>query len=156
MRSLKGLFRLFIISIVVLLCFATSGRAQDKGFGIGIIAGEPTGLSFKIWVDNQHAVDAGLSWSFRRSGFVTLHADYLWHFPHVIKSSERFVLYAGVGGRFGADRHDAILGIRVPVGLAWWPRGVPLDVFVEFAPVLDLIPATELTANAGIGARFFF
>ncbi|MFN0159167.1 MAG: hypothetical protein ACKVRP_13985 [Bacteroidota bacterium] len=146
----------YFLFIVMLVFVASPVDAQEKGFGLGIILGEPTGLSAKTWTSGNNAIDAGLAWSFRGRGFFHLHADYLWHFPNAITSSERFVPYVGVGGRFGAVKRDGILGIRVVGGLAYWPRGVPLDVFVEFAPILDLIPATEMSANGGIGARFYF
>jgi hypothetical protein len=144
---------LFLMS----LCVATvSVRAEDKDFGLGIIAGEPTGVSAKLWVASRTAFDLGVAWSFRHSGFFHLHADYLWHFPGEFESAERLTLYAGIGGRFGARRDDALLGVRIVGGLAFWPRNAPIDVFVEVAPVMDLVPATELTANGGIGIRFFF
>ena len=117
--------------------------------------GEPTGLSAKLWTSPQNAVDAGLAWSFRGDGFVHLQADYLWHFPGTIQSTERFVLYAGIGGRLGGG-DETRFGVRIPVGIEWWPRGAPLDIFLELAPIMDLAPATEFDMNGGIGIRFFF
>jgi hypothetical protein len=149
-------------SCALLLCalvFATGmtpALAQQRGFGIGIIVGEPTGISAKGWVSSDNAVDVGLAWSFRKRGYVHIHADYLWHFPNVIKSTERFVFYTGLGGRFGAGRNDGILGVRLAGGIAWWGRSIPLEVFLELAPILDLVPATELSANGGIGIRYYF
>jgi hypothetical protein len=145
----------------VVLCFAVallagSGHSQDQGFGIGVILGEPTGISGKIWTSQQNAVDAGLAYSFRRKGYFHLHADYLWHFPHVIQSAERFPLFAGIGGRVAAGRGSGIFGIRIPFGLAYWVRSAPVEVFLEVAPIVDLAPATEVSGNGGIGARFFF
>ncbi|MBX2992297.1 MAG: hypothetical protein KF749_14190 [Bacteroidetes bacterium] len=130
--------------------------AQTRGFGLGVILGEPTGISAKGWVSDRNAIDAGLAWSFRQRGSFHLHVDYLWHFPEAIKSPERFTLYAGLGGRFSAGRRDGILGVRFAGGFAWWPRGIPLDVFVEIAPIFDIVPATEARANGGIGIRYFF
>lgn len=75
-----------------------SSLAQDRGFGLGVILGEPTGLSGKYWVSSKNAIDGGLAWSFRRSGFFHVHADYLWHFPLKVETDQRFTFYAGVGG----------------------------------------------------------
>lgn len=130
--------------------------AQDRGPGAGIVLGEPTGLSAKMWLSDRNAVDAGLSWAFGRDGFFSIHADYLWHFSDVLPDRERLVPYAGIGGRLGVPRNSGVLGIRIPVGIAFWPRGAPVDVFFEVAPVLDLVPATEVSGNVGIGARYFF
>jgi len=141
---------------IVAIALHVSASAQDHGFGLGVILGEPTGLSGKYWVSNQNAIDAGMAWSFRRSGFFHIHSDYLWHFPLKAETDQRFTLYAGVGGRLGIVSHDALLGVRIVGGFAFWPKNTPLDIFVEFAPVLDLAPATEMSANGGVGIRFFF
>jgi hypothetical protein len=146
-----------IASCVIIFVLAPlTTAAQDHGLGLGILLGEPTGLSGKAWVSEKNAVDAGMAWSFRSSGFFHVHADYLWHFPLRDAEVQRFTAYAGVGGRLGIRSRDALLGVRIVGGLAYWPRGTPLDLFVEVAPILDLTPATEMSANGGIGIRFFF
>lgn len=136
--------------------FPTLSLAQERGFGLGVMIGEPTGISGKAWVSRTRAIDAGMAWSFRRKGKFHLHADHVWHFPHKIRSPQRFIFYAGVGGRLAVGRGDGIFGIRIPLGVLWLPRGAPLDVFLELAPIVDLIKETELSANGGIGVRFFF
>lgn len=149
-----------MIRILLLCCVLLAGtfsmRSQDRGFGLGIIIGDPTGLSGKYWVSSTSAIDGGLAWSFRHSGYFHLHGDYLWHFLDAIKSQEKFLPYVGIGGRFGATKRDALLGIRVVGGITFIPRGAPIDIFLELAPILDLAPATELEMNGGIGIRYFF
>ena len=129
--------------------------AQDKGFGLGILVGEPTGLSGKYWVSSQNAIDAGIAWSFRQSGFFHVHGDYLWHFPDAIQASQRFPLYAGIGGRLGFAKHDALFGVRMVGGIAWWPKDTPIDIFLEIAPIIDLAPASEFSVNGGFGVRYY-
>ncbi len=145
-----------LLLVAVLACSAIPAFAQQRGFGLGIILGEPTGISAKAWVSGANAIDVGLAWSFRRRGHVHMHADYLWHLTNAIRASERFVLYTGLGGRFAAGRDDGIFGLRIVGGFAWWGRSVPLEVFLELAPILDLVPATEPSANGGIGIRYYF
>lgn len=130
--------------------------AQDRGFGLGIILGEPTGISGKYWTSSRNAIDGGLAWSFRNHGYFHAHADYLWHFSDLSQTRERFVPYIGIGGRIGAESESARLGVRIVGGIAFLPRNTPLDIFLEIAPILDLAPATEMRLNGGIGIRFFF
>lgn len=148
--------RLLVLAILLVGIGSLRSHAQDKGFGIGLIVGEPTGISGKAWVSERNAVDFGLAWSFGNSGYLHLHADYLWHFPDAIEARERFVVYAGIGGRLGMPEDKGVFGARLPVGIAWWPRSIPLDVFLEIAPILDLVPATKFLVHGGIGARYFF
>lgn len=142
--------------LTILILSGGTVRAQDEGFGVGVILGDPTGVSAKYWLSSENAIDGGLAWSFRRSGFFHVHADYLWHFPHTIRSSEQFVPYAGPGVRIGAGKGRGVFGIRIVGGIGYLPHGAPLDIFAELAPIVDLAPSTEVSFNAGLGIRFFF
>ncbi len=59
-------------------------------------------------------------------------------------------------GRLGVGGGDTSPRVRFVGGSAFWPHGVPPGIFVEIAPLMDLIPSTTLTANGGLGIRFFF
>jgi hypothetical protein len=152
---------LIILGCVALLAHAGSAAAQnDRGFGLGIMAGEPTGVSFKWWLKGtpQHAIDGGVAWSFTSNSTLHLHADYLLHSFELLKVEKGVLpLYYGIGARvrFMEDAKDDI-GIRIPVGLEYLFPNSRFDAFVEVVPILDLAPATELGLNAAIGGRFFF
>ena len=146
-----------LVIVVALVSFvSTASLSQDKGFGAGVILGEPTGLSAKVWVSQVNAVDFGLAYSFRSRGYLHIHADYLWHFTQVIESTERLPLYVGFGGRIGAGSGRGLFGVRIPAGLAWWIRSAPVELFFELAPIIDLAPSTNFSMNGGIGARYYF
>jgi hypothetical protein len=154
MKATRLVFAAVLLTAVVAV--SPDATSQDRGFGLGVILGNPTGVSGKYWVSGQSAIDGAVAWSFRRRGFFHVHADYLWHFSDAIKSQERFIPYVGIGGRFGATKGDASLGLRLAGGIAFLPRGAPIDVFLEIAPIVDLAPATEVDVNGGVGIRFFF
>lgn len=156
------------LSLILLLAFASLSWAQQSQTvygpqlvhptGLGVILGEPTGVSFKHWVSQKSAIDAAFAWSFAgRGDELHLHADYLWHTP--LKSADpavrRTSFYIGVGGRARFE-NDFRVGVRVPIGLAHFIKDAPLDIFIEVAPILDLVPATDMSANGGIGLRYYF
>ena len=143
--------------------------AQDHGFGLGVIIGEPTGISAKFWTSSVHAFDFGLGWSiggdrigkheeyYEEGSRVHFHMDYLWHAFNAIHSSERFPLYYGIGGRINTGGgYDPSLAVRGVFGIAWLPHNTPIDVFLELVPSLQLTPSTGFGIDAGIGARYFF
>ena len=143
---------LFIISVI----FTLNVFAQGSGFGIGIIIGEPTGLSGKYWLSGKSAIDGGLAWSYLNEGAFHIHADILAHsFNLVHVSKGKLPLYLGLGGRIKLAG-DTRVGARIPLGINYHFGSAPLDVFFEVVPVLDLIPATDFDINAAIGMRFFF
>lgn len=138
----------------VLIC--GSAQAQDEGFGLGLILGEPTGVSGKQWIDSKRAVDGAVAWSFEKEAAMHLHADLLFHTPSSSRTNaSRLLFYYGIGGRIKfADESKA--GLRVPLGLDYLSSGAPIDIFFEIVPLLDLAPKTDFTLNAAIGIRYFF
>ena len=85
------------------------------------------------------------------------HMDYLWHSFNSIRSTERFPLYYGIGGRFNSGGgYNSSFGVRGVFGIAWLPHSAPLDVFLEVVPVLQLTQSTGFGLDAGLGVRFYF
>jgi hypothetical protein len=154
--------RVFGIILILgsLLCSGlTQTKAQHKGFGLGIMAGEPTGISFKYWFSATSAIDGGTAWSFYNHPSMHLHADYLWHkFDLIPVGKGELPLFFGAGSRLKihTDEEHSEFGIRFPVGLAYIFADGQFDTFTEFVPVMDLFPATEFGLNAAIGIRIYF
>ena len=146
------------LSIVILLFVFSNIQAQDSGFGAGVMFGSPSGFSGKYWLNNNNAVDFGLGYSFIDGHEkISLHADFLYHLEDVIDSPKRMPLYYGFGARLKAQEDSGgSLGARGVIGITWLVDKEPLDVFLEFAPVFKLFPATELDLDASIGVRYFF
>jgi hypothetical protein len=144
--------KICLLSIAAIL--SLNALAQESGFGIGIIVGEPTGLSAKLWITENTALDAGVAWSFSGNGYLRLHTDMLWHKTLIEVEKGKLPLYYGVGAKL-LLASDLGLGIRVPVGLAYQFESAPVDIFVELVPGLDLLPGTGFGIDAAIGARYY-
>lgn len=154
MLKLNTMKKLFFVSIVSL--FSLGVFAQDSGLGLGLIFGEPTGLSAKMWTSERTAIDAAVAWSFSDPGWFHVHANFLIHNYDIITvSTGKLPLYYGVGA-YTAFSSEFGLGARVPLGLAYQFEGAPVEVFAEVAPGLALLPALSFYIGGGIGARYFF
>lgn len=148
-----------LFAAMLLVAFAGSAFAQTEGLGIGVMIGEPSGLSVKYWLDKSTAIDGGAAWSMNNDRGFQIHADYLIHkFDLIAVSGGSAPVYYGIGGRLtsGNNNHDGRLGVRIPIGVAYIPSSIPFDFFVELAPIVDLIPETSAEINLSIGARFYF
>jgi|ERR1051326_2828663 hypothetical protein len=164
---MKHLYLVMIAGFLFLAAQAT--HAQERKFGLGVIIGEPTGLSAKLWTSESNAFDFGLGWSvggdrignykgdYDGGSRVHFHMDYLWHSFDAINSTERFPLYYGIGGRINSGAgYDASLAVRGVIGIAWLPHETPIDLFLELVPSLQLTSSTGFAIDAGFGARYFF
>ena len=152
------------IAIIGLLLAVSSASARtEQPFGFGVIVGEPTGLSLKYWLDDEHAIDGAAAWSFSENDSFQLHGDYLIHNFELLGADE-LPCYYGLGARIkfrdsdgrGRNEDDTIFGIRFPLGITYLFDEVPLDVFAELVPVLDVAPDADADINAAIGLRFYF
>jgi hypothetical protein len=146
---MKKLFLALVVS-----SFALGIFAQDSGFGIGVMAGEPTGISAKLWTSQTTAAQFGVAWSI--DSYLHLHGDMIMHkFDLINVSKGELPVYIGLGARvLFAD--DLDIGIRVPVGLDYHFDSAPFDLFLEVVPILILVPGTDFDFNAAIGFRYFF
>ncbi|MEI7748945.1 MAG: hypothetical protein WCI81_07710 [Chlorobiaceae bacterium] len=140
---------------VLCLCVIPDAHARE-GVGLGIIVGEPTGLSMKYWLDDTTAIDAAVAFSSSDNNPLQFHADYLMHSGITARNSRTLQSYYGVGARISNDDNDTRLGIRVPFGVTYNFSKVPVDLFAEIAPVLDVTPDVTLDLNAAVGIRYFF
>jgi len=150
--------RTYILLVIVsLFTISNLNLAQQKGFGLGVVLGEPTGISAKYWLTPGTALDFGLGYSFTSSNSLfDFYVDYVFHNSDMIHSTENFVVYYGPGARLKINESTSRLGVRGVIGILWLPRGTNFDVFVEIAPILDIIPATKFDFSGGIGGRYFF
>lgn len=164
--KIKSFLSVFVglFMILFMLNTANAQKAQNS-VGLGVMVGEPTGLSLKAWTSGSTAFDAGLAWSFGRYDAINIHADYLWHhfgvFGNEIEKGE-LPLYYGIGGRLvladdypNPGDNNAVLGVRGPVGIEYLFEESPVGVFFEVAPILNLAPSTDFDVDGAIGIRFY-
>lgn len=143
---------LFVLLLSILFIFSLNNEVNAQSTELGVIIGEPTGVSAKFWTSGRSAIDLGVAWSLGDSGNMHLHSDYLWHFW--IDSGVAF--YTGLGGRILFD-DDTQLAARIPIGLQF-NVARRLSLFFELAPTLPIMPETKSSfdINGGAGVRLRF
>lgn len=136
--------------------FSQADTGNGGNFGLGVMVGEPTGVSVKSWNNSRSAFAIGAAWSF--SGpreAVHLHADYLLHSWFNNVEHGQLAFYYGLGARV-VFSNDAEAGIRIPLGLNYVLEDGPFDLFVEAVPILNLTPDTDFAGNGAVGIRYYF
>ncbi len=150
----KSLFILFFCGS--LLFTGRSVLAQDSQIGIGAIINSPTGVSAKVWVTQNLAVDGALSFSIAENvSRFYFHSDVLQH-------GDRFgggmlQSYYGLGIRLlWSDLTDDLdAGIRGPIGITYDFENTNLESFFEIVPTLDFTPDAEFFWGGAVGMRFY-
>jgi hypothetical protein len=156
------------VALTMVLACCVHARAGHEGLGVGVIVGEPTGISLKTWLNDSQAIDAAAAWSFSGDDAFQFHADFLVHNFDLLQGTEvheDLAFYYGVGGRVklkgekdgrGKDGDDVRMSVRFPLGISYLFEHAPFDFFLEVVPMLNIVPDTDFGINAAIGARFYF
>ncbi len=149
-------FTVLILSFLFVLSFTLCAHASKKGLGLGIVLGQPTGISIKNFMDKDSAIDFMVNWDFSAGG-IGAHVQYLIHKYDVFKVKEgKLPFYFGVGGFAGFWSGGMWAGAQVPVGLAYEFGRDPIDIFFEVRPGILLLPGMHPNVSGGIGIRYWF
>jgi hypothetical protein len=151
-----------VLGLILAVCSVSAAPASaiEPAGGVwelGVILGEPTGLSAKYWTSRVNALDFGAAWSFQRNGQFHFHCDYLFHnYEFFQVDPGKLPIYFGIGGRVRFDDDDSRIGLRLVLGAEYLTDAYPMSVFFEIAPIVDFAPETEADLNGGIGMRYVF
>jgi hypothetical protein len=169
-------------ALVLVAVASQSAHATEVGytrkFGLGVVIGDPTGLSAKLWVGPTNALDFGLGfWSGVNGNCYTdnngnhicdsygahngtINIDYLWQ-SNIIRGAAQLDWHIGGGGRmvwWSGCRNDCIaVAARAPIGLdLMFNNPNFLEIFFELVPSFWLVPDIGLGIEGGLGIRFYF
>jgi hypothetical protein len=146
-----------ITAFAALLWSSAPARAESgNGFGLGLIVGQPTGITAGFGLSDNTMIDAalGLDWINDRDLYVHVEFDY--YLPTLIKgSSVDLNAYLGIGG-FVVNHKDVGIGARAPFGLSLDFASVPLQIFGEAVLLVPLIPDVDLSVRGAVGFRYWF
>jgi hypothetical protein len=156
---------------------ANAQTYNNNGFSIGLILGDPTGVTLRSGLGDRSAIQAHVGFSPFPGDGLTVMLDWtydVWD-PLAGSSVLSLPLYFGVGGKAvwftGAyyvydHQHDLSnfynfgLGARGLVGLRASLIQAPIDLFIEVAPLSVLVilpnPGIYYDFDSAIGIRFRF
>ncbi|MFC1610748.1 hypothetical protein ACFL6C_07310 [Myxococcota bacterium] len=155
-----------------------SSIGAERTFGLGLVIGQPTALSGKLFFTSELAVTVLVGgWLHPHKGPVA-GADLTFHVRDLVPDLTplELGLYFGGGAGLGSwvrdkyhkhdepfthwhshDVYEPLVYVRPVVGAAIWLRGVPLEVSVDIAPAIRLLPGKiELDLGGGLSVRYFF
>jgi hypothetical protein len=143
--------------------------AQEHPFAVGVIVGEPVGISAAMRVSEHFRLAGGIGSSMggdrigrfsgedRGPGRFHVHLDVIRTIQTVFTEQERYPVYAGLGARINSGAGTApSAALRGVIGIAWVPQNVPVDFFLEFVPMMQVTTPAGLGIDAAVGVRCIF
>lgn len=159
--------RIFLISVIIFFVMNLNAKEKQKkteietsyDFGVGIVIGDPSGISIKLMEDKNIDYSVAIGW-FSGVKF-HMHADYLWRNYNALSNLNKpegiIILYYGPGGLLRITSDDKfITGARMTVGTEYLLTKAPFGIFLEISPAFLITPEMKLSFFVGLGARFYF
>jgi hypothetical protein len=135
-------------------------RPANGPMGLGIFLGQPTGITFEMDLSASSWLDFKAAWNLaggNNGNSILLQGNYEYAFPGMITMGEEsFTPFVGGGAVMTIYDGGVGFGARVPAGVSYRFRTVPVELFVELGLDLYLVPATDIGFSGGLGARYRF
>jgi hypothetical protein len=144
------------LAVLLALLWSAPARADKGEFGLGLIVGQPTGLTAAFGLSENTAIDAALGLALFDGRDFYLHVEFLYVLPTLVNESA-FDLnaYLGIGGWFVAAG-EAVIGARAPFGLSLDFNNAPIQIFAELSVLLAIAPGTDGAIRGAAGFRYYF
>lgn len=144
----KTLFLFILIS----LTFTSPGYANTA---IGAQFGHPGDIALALKFNNFPVM--AISWDLGGGANIGLTIDRWLINDNLSDAPLLWYLGAGIAGRIHTnnDKNAIGLGLRLPVGLQFFPVD-PLELYLEGAPGLAVLPELDFDVAVAIGIRYHF
>lgn len=155
---------LFVVGLCATSLPAQAQRAPGAA-GLGLQAGEPSGITLKVYNPERPSYDFLAAWSF--DNFFFLNAHMLFEHPISVEDIEQPIQwYIGPGAYIGihenedpeADQNrgsEIGLGVSGTIGLDILLAN-HFELYIQATPRFELVRETEPDIGGGIGLRYYF
>ncbi len=135
-----------------------STKTNKADMALGLFAGQPTGLTFRIGLGSRQDLEAKAAWNFdENAGYFAAQANWLIEFPGtLVIEKEDIIPYMGAGAGVGFSADSLYLGVRVPFGLVYRLSRFPLEFCLEVGLGIGVFPSTSFWSTGGLGIRYRF
>lgn len=138
-----------------------TAQANSRGpFSLGVVLGEPLGLSAQYQLEREQHLHLITGASLGSSLFFSI--DWTRHSERwvstLIQRPSPLISYWGLGTSLGMStkKDPVVWSFRIPFGLEWSLRSEPFEFFLELVPGVRILSSIAFIVEGGIGARFCF
>jgi hypothetical protein len=142
--------------VSIMVAIPSAARADGGPLGLGLILGQPTGITGAYRVSERNTIDAAIGLDvLNNSHQLYVHADFLFVLTDLLSGETAGLKpYLGPGAYVTANGFS--LGVRVPLGLSLEFHRAPLQLFLEAVPALHLIHRVNFGIGGALGFRYYF
>lgn len=148
-----------VLTLMILVTLSFAAAAQNYKSAIGLRGGEPSGITFKTFINRTNAVELIAGTGYWGNAFAVT-GYYLWQKP--TDWAPGIDWFAGPGAHLGArsrsdDHGGFLLGLDGIIGLEYTFDEIPLNLAFGVGPSFQLAGAPSWSYwNGGFSIRYVF
>jgi len=154
--------KLILVSLALVL--SLHAFSQTEGIGIGAAIGSNIDFTAKMWTGEKTALAAAAGFGWGSYGGLHLSVDFLYHGWSFDVGQDMMKIYfgggLGIGTYLGSYYYSSnfFMTLRPPVGVGYYFHSMPLELFAEFVPGVDLFGpwGVRFRDVEVVGARWYF
>ena len=152
---MKKAMVLLAVGLSLVAGSSSAATRKNNDVGLGFVLGEPSGVLGQFFMTRNSLLDITLAWSLGNDVGLLAAVDYQ-IYNNIADEPPEWSWYYGGGGYIAfPEDEDGVLGVRVPIGIAYsFPRSI-VDLWAEIDPGLQLLPDTDAALMGGIGITFW-
>lgn len=153
----RPIFALLVVAGLWAVSLPAQAQRAPGAAGLGVQAGEPSGITLKLYNPDRPSYDFLAAWSFENFFFLNVHA--LFESPLSAENLEQPVQwYVGPGVYIGVsddEGSEAGLGVSGTIGLDILLAD-HFELYLQATPRFELVRETEPHMGGGLGLRYYF
>ncbi len=157
---MRSLHRTILVALLLGLCIGaspTQAQRTSGAAGLGVQAGEPSGVTLKIYNADGPSYDFLGAWSFDDFLFLNAHALFEQRLSaqNVEQPVHWFIGPGAYVGVYDNVESEAGLGVSGTIGLDIL-LAEQFELYIQATPRFELIRETEPDIGGGLGVRYYF
>lgn len=146
-----------IVLVVLIFSLVVCKTLAEQEFSLGIVVGEPTGLTFKL-AKPDVAFDISINFDTSKNYFYVSFDGLKYDFKKITSTEipGKFPIIYGVGLKLENEKKETMLGLRIIFGLEYIFEDIPFRIFAKLVPTIDIIPSMAVYPSVAIGILYTF
>jgi len=144
---------LLILVLVMVLMTPLFAMQKNDGVGVGVTLGYPTGLTARYGMDDFRVL-GNLTWDYDSS--VYLDAGVLYDLTEVEVADLPIYINGGALVGLGVSGGKIAVSFNGVVGASYYLNDYPVEVFLNLAPGVSVLPSMGWSFKGGLGALWYF
>jgi len=150
---MKKVLIILTLVLIIALPLSAANYAKPNGVGAGLTLGYPTGLTGRYGMDDFRFL-GNFTWDYSNGFYFDV--GVLYDITEVTIANLPIYINAGVQTGIGIAETKFQFSVNAIIGASYYFEDVPIELFLNLAPGVAIMPSLGFSPKGGLGAIWYF